>query len=287
MNMREMTIGVIGGGVVGQATACCYLEHVKEVCVADVRTVRSTHSLGGVLKCDLIFVCLPTPQKAGMGLDCSALDDFFKGTFPGPFGEYGELENHTNANFVLRSTVPIGTTRRLRDQYGLTNLVHSPEFLTARCAMTDAMIPARNIIGCDMSIDYFDGCASVLSSLYMSRFPGTPVILMTSDESESVKLMQNGYFAAQVSLWNELRSLADKLGLAWDVIRSALLADPRVSQQGSQVPGHDGKCGWGGACLPKDVSQLLAHFHEAKLPASVLDAVWERNWDVDRREEQR
>ncbi len=275
--MRDMRIGVIGGGMVGQATARTYLEHVKEVIVWDVIPLRCSNTLHHLLNvADPIFVCLPTPQREnGMGLDCSALDHFFSGTTSALM----KNEKIRAKNFVLRSTVSIGTTRRLREQYGLTNLVHSPEFLTARCAVTDAQMPTRNIIGVP-AYQHFH--CPWLQDMYLARFPQVPCLMMSSDESEAVKLFQNGVFAATVSLWNELRSLADKLRLDWDTVRNAILADGRISPSHTQVPGPDGRRGWGGACLGKDLSQLLSHFYEAQMPANVLDGAWHRNFETDR-----
>lgn len=255
-----MRIGVIGGGVTGRATARCYLEHVEEVRVYDVDPVRSTHRLPMVLACDLVFVCLPE----------TALDEFFTA---------GGLANGRAVHFVLKSTVPIGTTRRLAAQYGLTNLVHSPEFLTARCAHTDAQTPARNIIG-DPGIPYpadefggrFPEARRLLHGLYERRFPGVPVYLMSSDESEAVKLACNAFFATKVSFFNEIHNLAQRLGLDWHRIREGMLSDGRIAHAHTEVPGRDGP-GYGGHCLPKDVRQLAGCFEAAGVGCPVLGAI--------------
>lgn len=239
-----MRIGIIGGGVVGRATARCFLEHVEDVCVYDVLPERQTHSLPETLAADLIFVCLPTPQK-NKNLDCdlTSVESFFAD------------HRGYSKNFILRSTVPIGTTRRLWEQYGLPNLIHSPEFLTARCAATDAQLPARNIVG----IPDWDGharwndkttCRDLLLNLYRNRFPGVPIYYTTADESESVKLFTNAFFAVKLAYWNEVRMLADKLGLNWERVIEAVLADGRISHSHTKVPGPDGKFGFGGSCLP-------------------------------------
>ncbi len=287
--MEEMRIGVVGGGVVGQAVARCYVEHVKEVRVWDILPERRTDDLRRVLECDLIFVALPTPQLGGMGLDVSNLDAFFSGVVRDD--KFPELAK--GKNWVLRSTVPIGTTRRLRERYGLANLVHSPEFLTARCAATDAQMPARNIIGDTAEPVRYTECAGRLDKLYQQRFPHVPVLWMRSDESEAVKLFQNGVFAATVSLWNELRALADKLGLNWDTVRNGILSGGQISPSHTQVPGPDGQKGWGGNCLPKDLAQLIEHLMEIRTNneliagTSLFMAAKLRNQHIDRRENKR
>lgn len=293
-----MKIGVVGGGTVGHATARCFMEH-GEVRVYDTVPERRTHSLTEVTSCDLVFVCLPTPpikerqkladeimtepgeavlpcdfsRPAGTtaGCDLSYIEDFF------------EWHRGFKANFVLRSTVPIGTTRRLAEKYDLPNLVHSPEFLTARCAVTDAQIPARNIIG--YSSDWqASKTGHPIESLYYSRFPGVPCLAMSSDESEAVKLFQNGFFAVKVAYFNEINSLATKLGLNWEVVVSAILADGRIAHSHTKVPGPDGNYGFGGACLPKDLDNLRGCFRDAGVVETICSAARLRNehYDVER-----
>ena len=255
-----MRIGVVGGGVVGQATARSYIEHVDEVRVYDVLKERRTHGLFETLDCELIFLCLPTPQKKdSRECDVSAIEDFF-------CEAAGRKLN--GLNWVLRSTVPIGTTRRLREQYDLPNIVHSPEFLTARVAVTDAQMPARNIIG------GFGDCGGLLHELYHRRFPGVPIHHMTSDESEAVKLFVNGFGATVIAYWNECRCLAESRGLNWGRVMDGVLSDGRIPHSWSRVPGPDQKYGFGGACLPKDLASLT---HLLGDEAAVTLAALERN----------
>lgn len=257
-----MKIGVVGNGVVGHATARSYTEF-HEVRVHDLRPERSTHTLDEVLDCDLIFVCLPTPQlRDGLACDLSVINAFFSSV-------------PNDRNYVLRSTVPIGTTRLLRLQYGIESLCHSPEFLTARCAVADAMLPSRNIIG-----GHFCDASTLLAELYEKRFPGIPLLLMSSDDSEAVKLFLNAFFAIKVSAFNEFRRLADAAGLHWNVVRDGMLSDGRLTPNHTQVPGHDGKWGWGGECLPKDTASLLHTMLVQGTPCSTLHGARKTNRKV-------
>ncbi len=238
-----MKIGVIGNGVVGSAVVRTWLEHCDEIRVWDDKKERRTHSMVEALACDISFVCLPE----------GAVEEFCKDWDSMNFGPNDE-------NVVLKSTVPIGTTRRLREQYQLPNLIHSPEFLTARCAFTDAQCPTRNIIGVPggaATLGYSAPCYDLLYDLYEKRFPGVQILNMTSDESEAVKLMVNSFFAVKVAFFNEIRSLCDKLGLDWETVRAGILSDGRIAHSHTQVPGPDGKYGFGGACLPKDLKMLV------------------------------
>ena len=259
-----MRVGIIGGGVVGRATARAFIEHVNEVRVYDVVKERRTHDLWQIVgsdACDLVFLCLPTPQKPGeMACDTSIIEGFFNEMSE----RYTSLKG---VNFVLRSTVPIGTTRKLCEKYHLPNLVHSPEFLTARCAIQDAQMPARNIVGIPRSPSGIkkekQTCTGELIQLYSKRFPGVPVHVLTSDESEAVKLFQNSFFAVKVAFWNECRALSDKLGMDWERVLEAVLADGRIGHSHTKVPGPDGKRGFGGTCLPKDLANLIQCMKDA------------------------
>ncbi len=267
------SIGIIGNGVVGHATARCFMEHA-EVRVYDIIGSITTHHLPDVLSSNIVFICLPTPQKKdSLECDTSAIDTFLK-----------EAVDKTgdwicDKRLVLRSTVPIGYTSSLRDRYNL-DIVHSPEFLTARCAVTDAQLPARNIIGGQPSI-----CRTLLYNLYRLRFPGVQCHVMSSDESEAVKLFVNGFFATKIAYFNEIHSLAAKLGLNWPTVLKAMLADGRIAHSHTSVPGPDGKYGFGGSCLPKDLANLVDCINKAGdgYVSHVTSAAGLRNDTIDRR----
>lgn len=269
-----MRIGIVGNGVVGNATALAFADR-HEVRCYDHISDRRTHDIHETLESDVIFVCLPTPQKIGsLECDISGIMNFFAGRV------------HTaNRNYVLRSTVPIGTTRMLRERYDLVNLVHSPEFLTARTAVEDAANPTRLLIGNTVPPGELwsngNRCAELLNILYHQDWPNVPKFLMSSDESEAVKLFQNSFSAVKIAYFNEIRCLTDKLELNWDTCMSALLAGKWINSMHTDVPGPDGKRGYGGTCLPKDIANLA-------------DCIWKNgcsNWmttaAMDRNEEDR
>lgn len=265
----DLKIGIIGNGVVGNATARTWMEHA-EVRVYDKLPARRTHSWGEVTSCHVLFLCLPTPPliyssqetPSGVrGCDISAVDEVC-------------LQLHhdaPDATIALRSTVPVGTTKRLRHDYGLLNLVHNPEFLTARCAVTDAQLPARNILGGEVIT------GTDLRAMYETRFPGVPVHSITSDESEAVKLFQNSFFAVKVAFFNELYAYANQIGLNWQRVLEGMLSDGRIAHSHTKVPGPDGKFGFGGACLPKDLANLVCSMNDAGVSPFVGNAAHVRN----------
>ena len=244
-----MKIGIIGGGTVGRATARAWQEHCEEVRVFDVIKERANSGLYETLDCELIFICFPESQ----------IDDFFREASHRGAGKL---------NFVLKSTVPIGTTRRLAEEYGLPNLVHSPEFLTERCSIWDAQNPARVIIGSPKgpsTLGDDNKCYDLYFDTCQDRFPSVPIFNLSSDESELVKLACNAFAATKVALFNEFRSLTDKLGLDWKAVREGVLGDGRIGNAWTAVPGPDGKRGFGGKCLPKDLEMLIDCFKSAGL----------------------
>lgn len=269
-----MKIGVIGGGVVGHATARTYMEY-GEVKVYDEQWEKATATLTDTLDSDIIFLCVP---ETGLDTLCNTL-----------------WSEKPNGNYVLKSTVEIGRTRELSKTYSLPNMVHSPEFLTARCAIADAQVPARNIVGVTHSGEAlavwkakpfiarnsYEWARHPIFNLSQRRFPHIPLLLMTSEESEATKLIQNAFFAVKVSFFNEVQQLCVKHGLDWATVLNALLADGRISPSHTKVPGPDGKYGFGGACLPKDLNMLRRLLNEAGVRSDICTAAVERN-EVDR-----
>lgn len=270
--MQEIkTIGVIGGGVVGTATAASY-RGSYDVMVYDKIKERSTHNESDIYTfCDIIFICLPTPANPDGSCNTDALVQFFE-----------SLPNYVRTkNLVLRSTVPIGFTRRTAELMRCPNLVHSPEFLTARTATEDAANPRINVVGVPrMGIDEN---TVPLVRLYQQRFPRTHIHLVHSDESEAVKLAMNGFFAVKVAYWNEMFQLCQKKGICYDTVLKTILSEGRVHPLHTQVPGPDGKLGFGGECLPKDLASLVHQLDLANLASNVTRAADDRNFHDRRR----
>lgn len=261
-----MKIGVIGNGFVGSAVANGFSNH--DVKIFDKNPDSSKNSLKEVLGQDFVFVCVPTPMKDVLGDDCnlSIIESCFR-----------EIESiGSGATFVIKSTVPIGTTARLQNSHASINIVHSPEFLTARFAKEDFLNADRHIVG------YVKNkiVGEKTLNLFNSAFPGTPCLMMKSDESESVKYIANCFFAAKVSFFNEIFLLINKLGLDWDSIINGVMGDKRIGDSHYQVPGHDGDKGFGGTCFPKDINALIKTFEKNGIDPKLLKAAWSVNMKV-------
>lgn len=264
MNLKETTIGLVGNGVVGSASARAFVEHVKEVRVYDIDPLKSPHTLEQVLDCDFMLVCLPTPQKPpGGGLDTTIIETFFARIAGMMWAKYPDI--------LIRSTMPVGTTDRIRRCYGnAMNVGVWPEFLTARCAYLDASCPSRNILG---------GVTFESYSLVNSRWPHCLTLNCSPKTAEYVKLATNAFFAAKIALWNEIREISDQVGVNFREARELILLDSRINPSHTQVPGPDGRLGFGGECLPKDLSEFVRMFDSTveRRISGVFEAALERN----------
>lgn len=261
-----MKVGVIGNGFVGSAVANGF--NMYDVKVFDKNSNLSTHTLKDVVSQDFVFICVPTPMKDAMGTDCnlSIIESCFK-----------DIEQiGSNAILIIKSTVPIGTTSKLQSKHNGLNIVHSPEFLTAKFAKEDFLNADRHIIG--YTNNESNGAKAL--NFFQKAFPNIPCLMMKSIESESVKYIANCFFATKVSFFNEIHLLIEKIGLDWNSIIKGVMGDRRIGQSHYQVPGHDGDKGFGGTCFPKDINALIATFEKNGIDPKVLKSVWSRNLDV-------
>ena len=258
-----MKIGVIGNGFVGSAVANGFGKY--DVKVFDKNPNISQNLLEEVLAQDFVFISVPTPMKEAMGADCNL------SIIESCFDEIDSIGS--NAIFIIKSTVPIGTTKNLQSKHRNLNIVHSPEFLTAKFAKEDFLNSDRHVVGYTRK----KSVGEKAIKLFNTAFPNIQTILMKSDESESVKYIANCFFATKVSFFNEIHSLIDKLGLDWHSIINGVMSDKRIGQSHFQVPGHDGDKGFGGTCFPKDINALIKTFEKNGLDPKLLNSAWEVN----------
>lgn len=266
-----MKLGIIGNGVVGSASASVFRRYGHEVLTYDTDPGRSSHHLQDVLEAGFIFVCLPTPQKKNSyELDTSVLSQFFEERQDGAF---------CHKPYVVRSTVPPLYLETISRSCKLPNVIHWPEFLTARTAEADAVRPMRNVVGFVESIDPMIRSLflNLLGHLFTVRtFVGSTRV------SALVKLMQNGFSAVKIAFFNEMRHLSDALETDWPLCVEAILAGGWVNPMHTQVPGPDGRFGFGGTCLPKDLAGLTAIMDDFDIQNGVCRAAYDRNLFLDR-----
>lgn len=258
-------IGIIGAGFVGGAIARGYALKA-DVKIYDKDPGRSVHTFDEVCKQDYVFLCLPTPMvridggEADLSILHSVCQELLQAEFEG--------------TAIIKSTVPVGTTKKLRKRYGI-KIIHNPEFLTARNADIDFLTPARTILGGEKDL------TDPVAEIYRYRFPGSNILQMESNESEAVKYVANCFFAVKVMYFNEVfLGLSKAHNLDWDTVMEGVLTDGRIGVSHYDVPGHDGKLGFGGSCFPKDICALIHQLEEVGFDPKMLKACWEQNKTV-------
>lgn len=273
------SIGIIGGGFVGGSIAAGF-QHYTDVKVFDFVPERASASYEETIEQDILFVCVNTPMKSDGTVDVSAVNtvlEELRGNLPA---------GHQNKPVIIKSTIPPDAIGRFILEYGDDLfIIYSPEFLTERSAEYDFNQTNRIILG------VLDGEAeqhrrspgpamTAVENLFTERFPQVPVYWCRFEEASLIKYFTNVFFCVKISLMNEFAQMAEAFGLVPDEVIGKVLLDQRIGRSHFKTPGHDGKKGFGGHCLPKDLNGYMHIAQSLGVTPTVARAAWAKNLEV-------
>ena len=309
MESQTYSIGIIGIGVLGTAIKETFASHDTNI-ISNIICYDKYKKIGnGIIDtciCDIIFICLPTEYD-------NDKKEYNKSEI---YNVFEELSRYKYKGYIiLKSTVEPKTTIHLSFIFNNLNIIHSPEFLSARTAMEDFKNQKHIVLGLVGCIDkisdiniYTNNDSNINSNINSSVnnikdnvnndisnlieiikylktfftlcFPLANISICSSTESESMKIFCNSFYATKIQYFTETKLLCDKLEIDYNNVKDLMLLNGWINPMHTQVPGHDGELSFGGKCFPKDIKALNEFCKKLDVPNKVLEAVIQENKEL-------
>jgi len=237
--MKKIKVGIIGYGFVGKAAAYGFTTDDNEIIISDPLLGTTTQDVIDAEPA-VTFICVPTPMGNDGAIDASIVKTVMD-----------EINGKYKTITVLKSTVTPAIVDELYKSHN--NFVYNPEFLTEANAKHDFEYATHHVFGGDIKD------TKELEQYYLNNSicKPAPKFHMTPKEASFVKYGMNSFLATKVLFFNQFYDMCKNHGVSFNNITQAIGADPRITYSHMQVPGPDGRRGYGGACFPKDTTALL------------------------------
>lgn len=262
------TIGVIGLGYVGTAVQKGFERNNKVITYDIVKECTEVSISSLAEKAQIIFIAVPTPMNKDGTCNIDIVDTVLS--------KIAVTKTEHVPICVLKSTITPGTSDYLAEKYPNIIICFNPEFLTERNYIDDFKAQTNITLGYTRD----SRLVKPVSQLYYERFPNSQVWVVTAKQAEMIKYVANTMLATKVAFLNEIYQICQQTNIDFDQISRILRLDTRLGTSHWNVPGHDGKFGFGGTCFPKDLNALIQYAESTGQPTPLLRAIWEKNLEV-------